>query len=1369
MLNWKLILPFLIVSLSFGQENNQGQKFHTEKGFIENKGQFDGRNWRSDAPILYSVSYNPFNIYFAKDGWTYRFDKLIKNPLIKTNPQATPRRLNISELVQVRWVNSNPNVEVIADAKQKPYFTYGIMTANKTESAIEGIHSYEKITYKNLYKNIDVEYVIHPEGGVKYNVILHPGANLSDLKLRYSLAHTETQDEAISIRLNDRGQMEISTSLGSVVEHAPVSFYDDGEPIQSSFNFDGEHLTFDLVNYDNSRKAIIDPWIITPNFQTSTAVWEVETDAVGNVYSIGGETPMELKKYDINGALQWTYVTPWDTNTVWLGTLATDPAGNSFVTSGTNPTIQRVNTAGGLVYSVNHSAISGPAEFWSITFNCDYSKLIVGGTHSVVSGLGFVYSGAIFDMDINNGSILNTQLFEEISIGATPPTGIFLPTPIEVRSIASSKNSQYTYLTHTKVGKITDNFTFCGDNAPIFDVDNQKNLGYKCENFLPATQNGGGLKGIIAGDDYFYTHSGDEIRQWDILTGALVNTVNLPGGSSNTVPLVGGHVMHCSGLTVDDCGNIYAGSMNQVVQFDENLNILNSQSTTFAVYDVAVNSNGEVIACGAQQNNSATNRNGRIESINFNACDQLALICCDANFCNPGPLCETDAAVTMEVSSPGGTWSGVGVNAAGVFDPAIAGVGEHIITYTLACGEVQQTVLVSPCQPLEACVNADGSITITNGVGTIVWEEDVPPSSSPITNETECTNCGYTWLPAIPFISPAQCLDGLTVVTSCNDPGGLTQFATGVTVMPGPNFPLVVTDGAGYQITINDINDLDDCVTVPCTNLTVTITNQSDISCNGASDGSATVTATGGNGSYTYTWSPGALNGPTQNGLTAGSYTVDVIDSDGCEGSVVITITEPAEISLSTVVTNAECGVPDGAIDLTVVGGAVPYTYAWSNGAATQNISGLTPGSYSVNVTDANGCVANITATVAATDGPDISLVSSSDVSCFGLSDGAAQVDASGGSGGYVFQWQPGGLNGANQSNLSAGSYTVTVTDSDGCPASLVVEINSPDEIQLNLSSTASSCTVDDGTLSAVASGGDGNFSYLWSNGATTASVNDVGPGVYTLTVTDGQGCQSEGTVTVGTVNGPAVSITNIIDETCLGSGDGSATANVTGGTPGYTYVWSPSGGSNVTATDLTSGTYTVTVTDDAGCVAFGSVTIESGNIEVEIVPDVVSIDNGDEVILDVVIDPASSGVSYTWAPSEGLSCDDCQNPIASPSQTTVYTVTVVTDQGCSASASTTIFVNAPCNEAMLPAMFSPNGDGNNDAFCVLGNCVQSMELTIYNRWGEVMFESSSQSNCWDGTHRDKPVNSGSYVYKLRVINTDGQEEITTGNVTLVR
>jgi gliding motility-associated-like protein len=83
--------------------------------------------------------------------------------------------------------------------------------------------------------------------------------------------------------------------------------------------------------------------------------------------------------------------------------------------------------------------------------------------------------------------------------------------------------------------------------------------------------------------------------------------------------------------------------------------------------------------------------------------------------------------------------------------------------------------------------------------------------------------------------------------------------------------------------------------------------------------------------------------------------------------------------------------------------------------------------------------------------------------------------------------------------------------------------------------------------------------------------------------------------------------------------------------------------------------------------------------------------------------------------------------------------------------------------------MFSPNGDGNNDAFCVLGNCVQSMELTIYNRWGEVMFESSSQSNCWDGTHRDKPVNSGSYVYKLRVINTDGEEEITTGNVTLVR
>jgi hypothetical protein len=1300
---WKIFLPFLFISFCFAQNNTDKWNVNENKSFIENKGQFDGRNWRSDAPILYSVNYNPFNIYFSKNGWTYRFDKLIKNPLRKENPLATPKRLSISELINVTWVNSNPNVEIIAESPVDFYYSYAVLKGDETIN-LNQLKGYEKLIYKNLYPNIDVEYIIHTEGGIKYNVILHPGANPKDLKLHYKPASTSALKEQINIALNNQGQLEITTSLGSVIEHAPITFYQNGALISSKYEFKDNILSFELAAYDNTKTVVIDPWIISPNFITSTAVWEVETDAAGNVYAIGGETPMELKKYDINGNLLWNYVTPFDTNNVWLGTLATDAIGNSYVTSGTSPTMHKVSPAGALLWTTQAGGnLQFSSEWWSITFNCNQTKLIVGGTW--VDGLfSFDYFAGIFEIDVATGAVLADQQVDQTNISG------FGATPVEVRSISSSRNAKYVFLTHKDVGTITDNLSFCGNNAPIFQVPNQKQLGYKCENYLPQTQNGGGLKGIVAGDNFFYTHGGSDIRQWDLATGALINTATIPGGSSTTVPLIGGNVINCSGLAIDDCGNVYAGSMNQVVQFDANLNVLSSIPTTFNVYDVAVNSNGEVIACGAQQNNAATNRNGRIESMNFNACNQFSLICCDANFCNPGPLCVTDGPVTIQVSTPGGTWSGTGVNASGVFDPAIAGIGAHIITYTLACGQEQQTVLVSPCQPLEACLNADGTVTITNGAGTIVWEETIAPSSSPITNQTECEACGYTWLPAIPFISPASCVDAtLSTVTTCNSPGGLQQFATGVTVMPTTNFPIVVTDAAGNQIILNDLNNLPDCVTLPCTNLNVAITNQTNISCAGGSNGAATLSASGGNGSYTFSWQPGNLSGASQTGLAAGTYTVDVIDSDGCAGSVQVIITAPAPLILTTNITNAECGVANGAIDLTVSGGTSPYTYVWSNGTTTQDLTSILPGPYQVTVTDANGCQQTGNYAVSSTDGPDITLVTSQDASCFGLANGSATVSASGGAGGFTFTWQPGNLAGPTQNALAGGTYTVTVIDADGCPASLTVTINQPSEIQLDLGATPSSCTVDDGTVSVSASGGDGNFTYLWSNGSTTSTVPNVGPGIYTVTVTDGNNCQIQGSVTVNTINGPTVSISSIIDETCVGSSDGSATASASGGTPGYTYSWSPTGGNAATASGLTAGTYTVTVLDAAGCSAIQTVTIGSGALLVEVVPDAPVINNGEEVTLNVIIDPNIPGATYSWTPADGLSCSDCPNPIASPSQTTTYQVTVTTPEGCIGTALVTVFVNAPCQEAMVPSTFSPNGDGLNDLFCVL-------EI-VFNRW----------------------------------------------------
>lgn len=523
-----LLFSFFLCSIvnSYGQKPLSSSKSWSQdsRSFVQNKGQFDNRNWQSNDPVVFAYNQNPFYIFFSKQGVTYRFDKIIKNPKRKEDKTILPKRVNISELIKVKWIGANKNVEIIPSDKSNHHYSYAIEKGaiDKVEN-LNNLESYQKLLYKNVYNGIDIEYVIHPEGGVKYNVILHPGADPKELKMKYTTPHTNTLDEFVTIALNKNGQLEIKTSLGDVIEQNPLTFYKaSGEEIPSNYKFEENVLSFELETYNKQEQVIIDPWIVSPTFQTSTAVWEVETDAAGNVYSIGGETPMELKKYDQTGNLQWTYVTPWDTSSVWLGTLATDAAGNSYVTSGVTAEMHKVDNAGNFVWQ---TALGGglqySSEWWSITFNCDESNLIVGGTW--VNGLlSFDFYAGIFEIDVNNGNVLNGQQVDYTDITA------FGATPVEVRSISSSKNARYIFLTHKDVGAINDNLTLCPNPAPIFQEDNDRNLAYKCENYLPETQNGGGLKALIANDDFFYTHTGDQIRQWDINNGTLLNTVVLP-------------------------------------------------------------------------------------------------------------------------------------------------------------------------------------------------------------------------------------------------------------------------------------------------------------------------------------------------------------------------------------------------------------------------------------------------------------------------------------------------------------------------------------------------------------------------------------------------------------------------------------------------------------------------------------------------------------------------------------------------------------------------------------------------------------------------------------------------------------------------
>ena len=1433
---YSFLLALLLISSATAQSfKNETISFSSDYSFVENVGQFENRGWDNSDEIKFALKLGSVFTYFTKEGLTYRFEKY-KKYKINGDQDSGSIRKNLSELVNIQFLNASPNVEIVAENRVNHYNSYGIKNyiTDKVRN-VNNVKGYKKITYKNIYNNIDIEYTLHENGGIKYNIILHPGANASDIRIKYSTKNKNT-GEKTKIQLNNNGQLEINTSLGPITENKPFTFYENSnQVISSKYKFNNNILTFKLADYDNSRKVIIDPWIISPAFNGGDFTREVETDALGNVYTIGGELPMVLRKYTPLGALIWQYNTPWDTiNGDWLGTLATDDAGVSYITQGTGSEIERISTAGAMIWHRTYTPGGLSTEFWSITFNCDNSSLIVGGTGQGSSL--FEMRAVIYDIDPVNGNVNGQSTVNTNSIA------VFGSFPIEVRSISSSRNAKYIYLTHEEVGAINQNIGTCPSDGPVFQTSNTT-LGYKCENFLSADQNGGGLKAIVANDNFFYVHNGDEIRQFNVSTGVLLNTVPLPGGSSTTVPIIGGRVVNCSGIDVDVNGNVYAGSMDRVVQFDANLNVLSSINTTggFTVYDVSVSSNGEVVAGGAiLDNSSASNRGARIESLNFSTAGKYALVCCDANICLVGPFCPSDPIFPLITTTPGGTWSGTGVDASGNFDPSVAGAGSHVITYTLPCGSETITITVDPCTVIEVCSETNGDLTASVGNGTYTWYTGVvTPSTTPINNEAECIACA-TATPQyiIGFYTGCDINDCPTMDTVW------TQYATGVTTPTPASYPIQVIDGNGITTTFDNAGVIAPCSANPCAGVTITlnISSQSDPNCFGGTDGAATVTATGGASPYAYIWTPGSLSGPTQSALSAGVYTVDVQDFNGCIGSGTVTIGEPQELIASAVSTPATCGMSNGTLTASATGGTGSYTYSWSPaGGSIANPTGLPVNTYTVTITDQNMCTDQATIAITSSGGPTISLDASSDVSCFGANDGSATVSATGGTGALTYSWMPGSLTGTTQNTLGPNSYTVTVTDGNGCTDNVVVDILEPADIILSTSNIVdATCGASDGAATVDVVGGTGPLTYTWTpNVGTTATVTSIPAGPYSVVVSDQNGCSSTINFTITNVGGPTLTALPTTDVSCFGFSDGEASVQASGGTTPYTYSWAPTGGNGAIASNLIAGTYVVTVTDDAGCVsaetivvaepnallitetitdedcgqlngdislaisggaspytylwgglettssisnllggiynvtvtdangcsAAGNYTVNTvGSIPISITPVSATITAGETIQLF-----ASGATTYVWTPSASLSCSTCPDPIASPTVTTTYTVIGTDASGCSGQFSITVVVDLLCGDLFVPNMFSPNSDLNNDMLCVYGSCISELNYSVYNRWGELVFKTESVETCWDGYYKGKLLNTGVYVYKLSAILFDGTVVEESGNITLVR
>ncbi len=425
-----------------------------------------------------------------------------------------------------------------------------------------------------------------------------------------------------------------------------------------------------------------------------------------------------------------------------------------------------------------------------------------------------------------------------------------------------------------------------------------------------------------------------------------------------------------------------------------------------------------------------------------------------------------------------------------------------------------------------------------------------------------------------------------------------------------------------------------------------------------------TTTVTGGFTPYTYSWSNGSTS-PNLFNLNAGTYSLSVNSTSGagCTTSTVVTIALNPSITVNTSPNNSiSCGT-FAVVSATATGGTGSLSYHWSNGANASSTN-VYSGTYVVTVTDALGCVGNNTVSVLSSNSALLSSVNQPTTLCNGAST-TLSVSATGGFGGYTYQWSNGST--ANSIVVGAGNYCCQVTDGGGCISSSCVNVIQNTPITIYIPQPPTICNGAATTVNAFVSGGQASYSYSWSNGQIGQTLT-AQAGNYALTVTDGLGCVATATVAI-IQEAPLNAVINSTATSCFGSSDGKAAVNVVGGTAPYYYAWSPYGGSGSLATGLLAGTFNVTITDAIGCALTASITVnQPAPLTVSVsVNNNVSCYGGANGSAIAVPNGGNGGYTYQWLPG-GSTAQSPTNFIAGN-----YIVTVTDSKGCFQSASTTI------------------------------------------------------------------------------------------------
>lgn len=1210
--------------------------------FEENKNQ-----WPSQ--VKYRAEFQGGNVFLENNTLTYLLSENVDfHGFNRTKDEPVTVRYHAWK---VKFVNSNPLVQI---AGKEPFpFLRNYYRGNDPQKWAEGVSVFEKVSYQNIYKNIDIDFY-SSEGRFKYDFIVHPQADHKNIEMMY--------DGADSLYI-EYGHLYIKTSLGTLLEQKPYAYQEiNGEKKEIDCNFalnlNSGRISFSVGSYDKSIPLIIDPTLVAATYTGSFADnwgYTATYDNAGNIYT-GGIASASGYPTTV-GAFQTTF----------------GGGGNGGNFYPFDISLTKYNPTGSAIMFSTYYGGSDNEQPHSMFVNSNNELYVAGRTWSS----NFPTTAGAYDQSYNGQG--------DIIVGKFNATGGLLASTFIGGSGIDGVNFNSDFYTFGST-----KFNYADDGRSEIILDGASNVyvaaSTQSTNF-PTTA--GAFDATLGG-----VQDGCVFKMNSNLSSLTFSTY-----------LGGNNYDAAYGLKLDNSNNVFVTGGTTSTNFPTTPGVLFTtyRGGTADGFLSELNSTGTALIAST--------------FIGTSAYDQSYLVEIDAN---------NDVYVFGQTMGAYPVTAGVYANPnSGQFIHKLnSALNTTVFSTVVGSGSLTPNIsptafLVDSCQSIYIAGWGRCSALFHPNPNTVTGMPITANAQQPTTDGCDfyfmvlTPNANSLWYGTFYGENGGFEPDHVDGGTSRFDKRAFIYQSVCASCGGTNGFP---TQAPAVSLTNNSTN---------CNNaivkMDVSIHPVAVAVLNGPNAGCAPFTAsftnTGSAASY-FIWNFGdgspidTITSPTHTYTTIGTFTITLyaIDSLGVcayidSSKLVISVGQPPVLQLSN--TDLLCfGAANGIATVATTGGLNPLTYSWSPGGQTTSaITGLSGGTYTVTVTDSLGC--QTTDTISVFEPPPVmgSIIDSINVSCFGGNDGSATASGSGGTGTITYSWNSTPVQtGAVASNLTAGTYSVTISDANGCTVADNVTITEPPGMTLSSISTPSGCGVNSGT----------------------------------------------------------------------------ATVSSTGGTTPYTYLWltSPVQTSN-TATGLSMGTHTVIVTDGKGCNQILSVSV-GGTLppvaDFYFNPDVVSYLDPFVSFTDV-----SNGNPYTWywnfgdVLSGANDSSTLQHPTHIFSDTGTYCITLIVFDSTKVCKDTII----KCLKVevdftfYIPNAFTPNNDGINEIFLAYGTYIKEFHIMIFDRWGNLIFESNDLYKGWDGKVKDGASNllvqQDVYVWKVDLVDVRNKRHKYVGHVSEVR